>query len=111
MHAREKAEFHVLLILIVKSYKENMLALLIDTIELGRLNATTVGGAIMRRLTEMGINFDQVNGFVSNGARNMTACYLNTIKSICQKVVHIACTAHVIYLIREMLSKKSSIVD
>ena len=44
-----------------------MPALLIDTIALERVNATIFGGSIIRRLTEMGVNFDQVSGFICNG--------------------------------------------
>ena len=45
-----------------------------------RVNDTTVGGAIICRLTEMDVNFDQVSEFVCDGARYMTASYRNIIK-------------------------------
>ena len=80
MDARGKAELHFLLTLTVKSCKQKT-----DTAALKRVNATTVFRAIIRRLTEKSANFDQVSGFVCNGARYMTACYRNIIKPICQK--------------------------
>jgi len=82
MATRGKAELHILLTLTVKSCKEKMRALLIDTIELKRVNATRVGETIIRRLTKMGVNFDQVSGFLCDGARYMTTCYRNIIKPI-----------------------------
>ena len=59
---------YFLLTLTVKSFKGKMLALLTDTAAPERVNATTVGGAIIHRLTEKGVNFDQVSGFVCDGA-------------------------------------------
>jgi len=55
-----------------------MCALLTDTALLERVNATTVGEAIIRMLTEKGVNFDQVTGFVCDGAS--TASYRNIIR-------------------------------
>jgi len=57
-----------------------MHALLTDTAILERVNTTKFGGAIILRLTEIGVNFDQVSGFVCDGARYMTASYRNIIK-------------------------------
>ena len=67
-------------------------ALLIDTAALERVNAITVGGAIILRLTEMGVNFDKINRFICNGTRYVTAYYRNIIKHICQNAVHITCS-------------------
>ena len=63
-HDRWKAELHILLTLTVKSCKGRMHALLTDTAALERVNATTVGWVIIRRSTEMGVNFDHVSGFI-----------------------------------------------
>jgi len=77
MDARGKAELLFVLTLIVKSCKGKMRALLTDTAAFERINATTVGGAIIPRLTKKGVNFDQVSGFVCDGARYRTASYRN----------------------------------
>jgi len=72
-----------------------MRTLLTDTAALKRVNATTVFGAIIRWLTEKGVNFDQVGGFVFDGARYITAPY--------RKCRQHNCSAPVIYLVREIL--------
>jgi len=51
MDARGKAELHFLLTLAVKSCKGKMRSLLTNTAALERVNVTSVGGAIIRRLT------------------------------------------------------------
>jgi len=64
MNSRGKAELHFLLTLTVKSCKGKMRVLLTDSAALERVNATTVGGTIIRRLTEMGVDFYKISGFV-----------------------------------------------
>ena len=56
MNSRGKAELHFLLTLTVKSCKGKMRVLLTDSAALERVNATTVGGAIIRRLIEKGVD-------------------------------------------------------
>ena len=85
-----------------------MLALLTDSAALERVNATTIGGANICRLTEMGVNFDQVSGFVCDGARYMTASYQNILGLKCRP--HNG-SAPVINLVGEILHKKSYDVD
>ena len=95
---RGKLKFDILLILTLKSYKEKIRALLIDTVALEKVNATTIG-VIIRRLTKIGVYFYQVSGFVCDGARYMIKCYQNIIKFIYLNDVYITCSAHAIYLV------------
>ena len=61
MDARGKAELHFLLTQTVKSCKGKMRVLLTDTAVLERVNATKFGGAIIPRLTEMGLYMVNIN--------------------------------------------------
>lgn len=108
---RGKMVLHILLCSSVTSSNDVLRPYLIDSVQLEKVNAGTVGGAVLRSLTQFGVSFDSVSGFVCDGARYMTACYRDIIKPVCENSVHITCIAHCLNLVGEILRKKSPDVD
>ena len=62
---------------------------LVDTIVLEKTNTATIRGAVLRTLTQYEVEYTNVVGFVSDGAKYMKSCY-NKVKA-CENSVHIVC--------------------
>jgi hypothetical protein len=108
---RAKLVLNILLSVPVQSEKDPMKAYLIDTVILDRVTARTVGGAVIRCLSQFGVEFEKVTGFITDGARYMKACFRDVIQPLCENCVHVVCIAHSINLIGEILRKETPQVD
>lgn len=108
---RRKLVLNILLSMPVKSEKDALQSYLIDTVLLDKVNARTVGGAVLRCLTLFGVDFDRVIGFVTDGARYMKACYRDVIHPVCGNCVHVVCIAHSLNLVGEIVRTETPQVD
>lgn len=108
---RTKLVLNILLIRPVQSDKCSLKPYLVDTIVLERTTAATVGGALLRSLALLDVQYEDVVGMVTDGAQYMKACFRDVIKPACVNCVHLICIAHCLNLVGEVLRKNVSRLD
>ena len=91
---RAKQVLNILLATLVSSDKDLIKPYLVDTVLLEKTNSATVGGALLRTLILLSIDFANVVAMISDGARYMKAYFRDLIKPACVNCVHIVCLAH-----------------
>lgn len=109
--SRAKMVLNIMFALPVKSSDEKIRPYLVDMIRLERTNAASVGGAILRTLTLMDINFEQMLGLISDGAAYMKKCWREVLKPVCVNSVHVVCMAHSLNLVGETVRTNAPDVD
>lgn len=108
---RTKLVLNILLIRPVQSDKCSLKPYLVDTIVLERTTAATVGGALLRSLALLDVQYEDVVGMVTDGAQYMKACFRDVIKPACVNCVHLICIAHCLNLVGEVLRKNVPRLD
>jgi hypothetical protein len=83
----------------------------VDTIVLERTTAATVGGALLRSLALLDVQYENVVGMVTDGAQYKKACFRDVIKPACVNCVHLICIAHCLNLVGEVLRKNVPRLD
>lgn len=102
---------NILVCLPVKSDNDKLKSFLVASVMLDAVNASSVGGEVLRCLAVLGVSYQDVRAFVTNGARYMKACYRDVMKPVCTHCVHIVCFAHCISLVGEELRKNAPDVN
>ena len=110
---RVKQVLNILLATPVSSDKDLIKPYLVDTVLPEKINSAKLGGASIRTLILLDIDFANVVVMISGEARYMKAFFNDLIKSARVNCVHIVCLAHVYYLnlVGEFVRKIFPIID
>ena len=103
--ARAKMVLNILVCLPVVSQTDKLKSFLVESVMLDAVNATSVGGEVVRCLAVLGVPYQKVKAFVTDGARYMKACFRDVVKPVCTSCVHVVCLAHCMNLVGEELRK------
>ena len=77
----------------------NCRALLVNTEFLNAVNNSTMAQVVIRSLTNINIEFDNVLAFVSDNASYMKKCFQDGLKGILRNAHHVTCWAHIVFLV------------
>lgn len=82
-----------------------VIAYLGDCVFLPRTDHSTVSQAVVKCLTEFGIEFDNVAVFDTDNAAYMKKAFKTILQGLCVNAIHITCLAHIINLIGQSFRK------
>jgi len=74
---------------------------LADTIFLEQTNNTTVSQAVIRTVTDYGLDFNSIRIFCTDNAAYMLKSYKDTLSVVFPNCIHITCFAHIMNLVCE----------
>lgn len=75
---------------------------LIDCIYMETCNHATLAQMVIRALTDAGIDFNDVDAFVTDNAPYCIKAYRECLKMIMPNSVHVCCLAHILNLVGEV---------
>ena len=84
---------------------------LIDTVFLEKCDNSTVSQAVIKSLTDFGIDFDQVRAFISDSAGYMIKAFRDVLSKLFTRAEHVTCWAHILHLVGEAFRNSFSEVD
>lgn len=76
-------------------------AVLVNTEFLQTVNNVTIAQLIIRTLTSVGIDFNNVLALISDNAAYMKKCFTDGLRGLLPNAVHVTCWAHILSLVGE----------
>lgn len=78
---------------------------LIDVVFMKECNQQTLAQAVLKSLTNVGIEYNDVCCFVTDNAAYCKAAFSNILKHVLPNCIHVGCMAHILNLVGEDLVK------
>ena len=82
-------------------YPNGYKAVLVNTEYLQTVNSVSIAQLIIRTLTSIGIDFNNVLALVSDNAAYMKKCFTDGLRGLLPNAVHVTCWAHILSLVGE----------
>ena len=86
-------------------------ALLVNTESLTAINNVSIAQLIVRTLTNMNIEFNNVLALVSDNAAYMKKCFKDDLCGMLPNAVHVTCWAHIVHLVGDELRGALNMCD
>jgi hypothetical protein len=83
----------------LNAFNNNCSALLVNTEFLTEVNNVSIAQCIIRTLTQLNVQFNDVVALVSDNAAYMKKCFRENLKGILPNAVHVTCWAHILSLV------------
>jgi len=84
----------LLQLLVAFAGADNCRPLLVNTEFLEEVNNSTMSQVVIRTLSNLNVDFNDVLAFISDNAAYMKKCFTDRLKGILPNTVHITCWAH-----------------
>jgi len=101
----------LLQLLVAFAGADNCRPLLVNTEFLEEVNNSTMSQVVIRTLSNLNVDFNDVLAFISDNAAYMKKCFTDRLKGILPNTVHITCWVHIVFLVGEQFRCALPLID